>query len=33
MNQEIEQGSLPKEKANAALGLPPLQKPVKHAAI
>jgi len=33
LNQEIEQGLLPKEKTDAALGLPPLQKPVHHAAV
>jgi len=32
VNQEIEQGLLPKEKTDAALGLPSSQKPVGHAA-
>jgi iron complex transport system substrate-binding protein len=31
VNQEIEQGLLPKERTDAALGLPPPQKPVEHA--
>lgn len=33
VNQEIEQGLLPKEKADAALGLQPPQKPIEHAAV
>jgi len=33
VNQAIEKGLLPKEKTDAALGLPPRQKPVEHAAV
>src|SRR6266540_2222818 len=33
VNQEIEQVLLPKEKTDAALGLPPPDKPVEHAAV
>jgi hypothetical protein len=33
VNQEIEQGLLPKEKTDATLGLPPPQKPAEHAAV
>lgn len=33
VNQEIQQGLLPKEKTDAALGLPPPQRPVEHAAV
>src|SRR5215217_6030248 len=33
VNQQIEQGLLPKEKTDAALGLPPSDKPVRHAAV
>ena len=33
VNQEIEQGLLPKEKTDPALGLPPQQKRIEHAAI
>jgi len=33
VNQKIESGLLPNEKTDAALGLPPPQKPVEHAAV
>jgi iron complex transport system substrate-binding protein len=33
VNQQIEQDLLPKEKTDAALGLPPPDKPVEHAAV
>jgi iron complex transport system substrate-binding protein len=33
VNQQIEQVLLPKEKTDAALGLPPPDKPVAHAAV
>lgn len=33
VHQQIEQSLLPKEKADAALGLPPPDKPVEHAAV
>lgn len=33
VNQQIEQALLPKEKTDAALGLPPPAKPVEHAAV
>ena len=33
VNQEIEEGLLPKDKTDAALGLPPPDKPIEHAAV